>query len=170
MNYKLWLALGLLLIVGVVQWWIRLERRPSPETLAEQALSAATADDRQLAAVELAAWGDVATEQLRHVFSESDSDTVRMICVEGLGAVWDYESMGAILDAVESESPDLSGKAARAVARLTGRDYRFRANGMPAERASLVKRMRSDWEEIRSSPHFEELKRRLRESHEKSAK
>ena len=81
MNAKLFIAIGLLASVAAIQWWIRSDRRPSPETLADRALSAATPDERQLAAVELAAWGEQAVVELRRVFGESESEAVRMICV-----------------------------------------------------------------------------------------
>ena len=183
-------------LIGVGEWWVKwaqLEpiccsrwdclslssrsstscgwtRDPLRILWAELALNAESSDAQQRAAIQLADYGDGAQEHLRRVFGESTSDTVRMICIDGFGATWDYDSMGTLLDSIEDPSSEVRGRAAQVIAKLTGRDRRFRANGLEEERALLLRHMREDWEEIRNSPHMDELVRRLKESHEKRKK
>ncbi len=142
------------------------EYQPTPAELAEVALNGPTPTERAKAAVQLADYGDEALEQLRRVLQESAEPDVQSACVEGLGKLWDYDSMDVFLDILEKGPMKVRGRAAVIVSRMTGRNRRYRVGASLMERQRWVRYMHEDWEEIRNSAHFDDLKRRLRESHE----
>jgi hypothetical protein len=74
------------------------------------------------------------------------------------------------LDLAENGEPQVRGRAAGAIMRMTGRERRFVATGSEPERKLLAKHLRADWEEIQnaSDADRDELKRRLRESHDEA--
>ena len=136
------------------------------EELVQIALEGATRAEQTTAAIRLADYGGQAREQLRRLFNETNQPDVQAACIEGLGKLWDYESMDQLLNAVESGAPKVRGRAAVVISRLTGRDRRFQSDAPAAQRRRWVGFMREDWEEIRNSPYFGDLQRRLRESHD----
>ena len=159
------------LTVGIIlsSYYLRGDDRPTPQELASAALANTTRTDQTAAAVRLGTYGEPAAKvELRRVLRETTVPDVKAACIEGLGKVWDYESMDLLLDAVEFGSPKVRGRAAVVITRMTGRDRRYRAKAPAAERQRLVRFMCEDWEEIRNSPYFEDLKQRLREGHERN--
>jgi len=155
--------------VGIILfgYYVRGDDRPTPQELANAALAKTTPTDQATAAVRLGTYGEPAAKvELRRVLRETALPDVRAACIEGLGKLWDYESMDLLLDAVEFGSPKVRGRAAVVITRMTGCDRRYRAEAPAAERQRLVRFMREDWEEIRNSPYFDDLKQRLREGHE----
>ncbi|MCA9187645.1 MAG: hypothetical protein KDA99_18580 [Planctomycetales bacterium] len=159
------IAMALLGVAGLMTFLLMRSRGPSAEALAELALTAPSMQERQAAAAKLTDLGASALPQMRQVFEQSDAPEVRGICVEGLGRNWDYESLDAIISAMEDPSPDLRGRAGLIAGRMTGRDRPFFAHGPEAERRVIIEHVRQDWEEIRKSPYSGDLKRRLKESH-----
>ena len=141
---------------------------PTPDELAEIALTGASSLERTSAAVKLSDYGEEATEALRRVLAATNDPDVASTCVEGIGKVWDYESLDALINIVEGGPPKLSSRAAVVVGRMTGKDRRFQTTVSNERKREIVAMMRSDWETIRNAPpeDIAELKRRLRESHE----
>ena len=141
---------------------------PSAEELAGAALNATNVNERSVAAARLADQGEASRTALRHVLSQSTQADVQAVCVDGLAALWDYDSMNDFLGLAESDSEQVRGRAAQAIMRMTGRQRPYSSAAPVEERRLLVRHMRADWEEIkRASPQArEELFRRLRESHE----
>lgn len=144
------------------------EHQPTPEELVELALNAPSSTERARAAVQLADYGEEAKPHLRRVLADSTQEDVQAACIEGLGKLWDYESMDLLIGLVEDGYPKIRGRAAVVVTRMIGRDRRYRAGAPLEERLVWVRHVKQDWETIRTSPpsHFDELKERLRASHE----
>ncbi len=159
------LALGL---AGLAWAYLPWETRATPEELAELALTAQSEEERAKAAAKLSDYGPESLEFLRHVAQETTDPPVQAICLQGLARLWDYESMDLLLDMAESGSPLVRGQAAQAVMRMTGRTRPYAASASVAQRETLVGHMREDWQQIQNATpeDREELKRRLRESHE----
>jgi hypothetical protein len=158
-------------IGGVVWRYLPSASGPSPEDLADAALHAPTVGQQTVAAARLADYGDGSRDTLRRVFSETTQPDVQIVCVQGLAGIWDYESMDLFLDLAERGPPQVRGRAAQAVMRMTGRQRPFLSDAPEEQRRILIGHMRADWDEIkRASPEKRnELIRRLRESHEKKS-
>ncbi len=135
----------------------------SPEELVQVALEAPDASEQEAAAAELAQLGEPARDQLRHVLAESRSPGVRAAVIQGLGKLWDYESMPSLLDAMEDPSAVVRGRAAVVVERMMSVDCGFRAADPPEARAKVVEELREQWENFRTSPIFAKWKKRLQE-------
>jgi hypothetical protein len=155
--------------LGVGLWhWPRGDDRPAPAELAQAALSAPTLSEQTAAAAQLADYGDAALDALRQVVAATTQPAVKAVCVEGLAKLWDYQSMDLFLELAEHGPPQVRGRAAQVFMRMTGRQRPYFAGASPAERQILIRHMRADWEEIQkaTAEDRDELKRRLRESHE----
>ena len=152
------------------------QKAPSPDELAQRALQAATPEEQEQAAVELARVAnddqlrrplrEKAKEHLRRVLAESQSAPVRAACLQGLSSLWDYESMPAFLDALNDESDLIRSRAAATVERMMSLDLAglgYRYDDPPAKRAAAVKRVRQDWEQKRDQPVFIRWRERLKE-------
>jgi hypothetical protein len=166
------ILLALAIVAGIsAGLWLIAKRRtgPTPAELAGTALNAPTLEEKTAAAARQADYGDAALTSLRHVARESTEPAVKAICLEGLANLWDYESMDQFLDLAETGPPRVRGRAAQAAMQLTGRQRPYLSSASVAERRVLVKHMRDDWAEIQmaSADDREELKRRLRASHER---
>jgi len=154
---------GVLAIIAVVVFgclYIPWDRRPSPDELERTALEGATSAEKERAAVELAGRGAEAGEHLRRVLQKSKLPQVRAAAIQGLGAQHDYESVEALLDALEDESPLVRGRAGIAMKTLLGVDFRFRAAASPEERAVKVQLIRKAWDEMRESGRLDDFKQR----------
>ena len=163
MQGKLLIVAGvLLLIVGVVYWkyYLAGETVLSPEELAQQALTAASAEEKEAAAVKLSQTGQPGVDEMRQVYQQSDVAEVRAACVKGLGVLRDYDSMDVFFNSLEDESALVRGRAGVAMIRMLGRDYRFRANGSAAARAQSIAGMKKAWEEM--EPDLELIKENLK--------
>jgi len=159
MQGKLLIVAGtLLLIVGFTYWkyYLAGENVPSPEELAQQALTAASAEEKEAAAVQLSQAGEPGIEEMRQVYQQSDVAEVRAACVKGLGVLRDYDSMDVFFQSLGDESALVRGRAGVAMIRMLGRDYRFRANGSPADRARSISGMKGAWEEMK--PDLQRIK------------
>jgi len=137
-------------------------RERTPEELATAALAADTLGEREAAVAKLVEAGPPAVPHLRRILAESDDPSVIALAIDGLGRHYDFDSMAAIIDAMEHESPVVRGQAGVVVARLLGRDRRFSADLPDEDRRRIIGYTRADWEEVSNSDYFEEFKRRVR--------
>ena len=96
---------------------------------------------------------------MRQVYQQSDVAEVRAACVKGLGVLRDYESMDVFFKSLEDESALVRGRAGVAMIRMLGRDYRFRANGSPADRAKAIAGMKKAWKEM--EPDIDLIKKNM---------
>ena len=154
---------GLLLLVVIGIYWMYYatgETVLSPEELAERALTASSPEEKEAAAVQLSQAGAAGVEQMRRVYKQSDVDEVRAACVKGLGVLRDYDSMDVFFQSLEDDSPLVRGRAGVAMVRMLGRDYQFRANGSPAERAQAIAGMKKAWAEM--EPDLDRIKKEMR--------
>ena len=136
---------------------------PSPEQLARQALEAPSSDEQEVAAVQLAQLGRPAREHLQRVLSQSQSPQVRAACIRGLAVQWDYDSMPAMLDALDDESQWVRGRAVEAVERMMSRNFNYQSDDPADKRAAAAFRIREHWEEFRDSEILDNWKKRLQE-------
>ncbi len=127
----------------------------SPDELAQQALSGPTVAEKAKAAVRLADCGPDALDELRRVLKESDTPAVRAACIQGLGAIEDYDSVDMLLDLMEDESPIVRGSAGAAVSNMllgARATVQFKADGPEEERKQAIKVFREEWGKLRGSP------------------
>jgi hypothetical protein len=153
------LGVVILLVVGVHCWYYLGHWRwpASPEKLAQQALNGATVDEKIRASLRLADCGYKAQEQLRQVFRESDIPEVRAACIRGMGAIYDYDSMDMLLEALEDKSLVVRGSAGVVVSKMVmGHDVRFTFSAAAPEedRKKAIKSLHESWEDWRDSPLY----------------
>ncbi|MCA9270490.1 MAG: HEAT repeat domain-containing protein [Planctomycetales bacterium] len=134
----------------------------SPEALEQDALHASSVDDRELAAAELSDWGEAAQDHMRRVLAQADSPSVRSLMIQGLGNVYDYESMDVFLAALDDESELVRGRAAAAVRKMLGRALAFDPSAEPAEREKAAELMRKEWKGLKGTPLLEDFKARVK--------
>ena len=153
------LAIGVMVVYG----WRLLAggRAPSPESLAEAALIAPTAAERERAAVQLTQLGRPAHEHLVRLLGESAEPEVRAACIRGLAEQWHYDSVPVLLDALEDESSLVRGQAGAAVEHLLRVDYNYRADAPPEQRREVVRRLRAWWEKFQRSNMCREFMRQM---------
>lgn len=151
------------------------QRGPSPTELARQALEAASPEEQELAAVELADAANnsqlqpqlrqQAKQQLRRVLTESQSPPVRAACIQGVASQWDYEGMPALLDALDDESKLVRRRAGMAVERMMSKDlskFNYNPDDPAGKRAPAIKVIREVWEKDRDSPIMKRWRQRLK--------
>lgn len=153
MRQKILLAVAIVLLPAVLgAYWWAFFRSPSsfrsPGTLERLALGDDDPQVRQEAAVELARHPDKPLAHLRRVFEKSDDPQVRAAVALGLGHLEDWESMPALLDALESNSAKVRANAALSVNKMLGIDYRFRGDAPANERERKIKAMRAMYEHM----------------------
>jgi len=159
------IAVGILLLLIVTVggiWFFAGSREPTADEWLETALTGQDLQEREAAAVALSDLNPPALPQLRQLLEETSDPTVKSATIGALGRHYDFDSMEAIIDAMEDESSVVRGRAAAVVARFLGRDRRFRADGPETDRARIIKYSREDWEMVKASPHFEGFKRKIR--------
>ena len=131
---------------------------PSPAALAERALSAESAAERQQAAVDLASAGQPAVEHLRRVLGASDDGDVRAACVQGLGDLRDYDSIDVLVEALGDGTSTVRARAAQALGhQLLRRDLRFPVDGPAAARAKAQAAVRETCGQLRAAGLLEQL-------------
>jgi hypothetical protein len=158
-------------VVVIAVWFLwRWATSPSSDDLVDLALNGPSVTAQTQAAIQLISYGEDALEGLRRVAAQSTEPSVKVACIEGLAKLWDYDSMDLLVDFAENGDTRVRGRAAQAIMRMTGRHRRFVATAPESERKLLAEHMRADWQEIKnaSDADRDELKRRLRESHEEA--
>jgi HEAT repeat protein len=163
-------ALGVvILVVALVHGWFYLSggtRSASPEKLAQQALSEPTVEEKTRAALRLGECGYEARDQLRQVLQQSDTPEVRAACIQGLGAIKDYDSVDLLMDALEDESLIVRGRAGSVLTKMisgAGETWSFKASAPEGERKKAIEILRDHWEQLRDSPLLNQYRRRLQE-------
>ncbi|MGD0898879.1 MAG: HEAT repeat domain-containing protein [Thermoguttaceae bacterium] len=147
----------LVVVVAVYAWWYwpSGETLESPEVLAGQALSAAKTQDQELACARLVVVAgklgksgtrNPAREALLRVFKQSKTPTVQGAALRGLASIWDYDSMGLLLDALGNDSVEVRAAAGQAVTSLLCQSREdFNPRAPPEQRKSQVQRLREQW-------------------------
>jgi HEAT repeat protein len=126
-------------------------RKAPPAELSNRALTGATAEERERAALELAE-NDAGISQMREVLAKSDSPRVKSAVIQGLGAQRDWESMPKLIDALSDPSEEVRDRAGSAVTVMLGVDYHFRAADPPQKRDAALKSIRKRYEAMAKSP------------------
>ena len=153
-----------LVVVGYYLWaWLDNDESRSTDELTTAALHEPTLDRRESAAIELIDAGTDGTVALRRLAYESGDDQVRAAAMEGLGRSVDFESMDVLLAALDDDSATVRGRAGVVVARMLGRDRRFRADAPEEERRRIAQLYRDDWTYLKDSPNFAEYTSRFNE-------
>jgi hypothetical protein len=141
-----------LAVCGYYGWqFFSRPRVESPEELAQAALSAGTAEERETAAVGLSQVGRPAREHLLRVLAESQQPEVKVACIRGLAEQGAYRQMAVLLEALDDDSPLVRAQAGAAVEMMLKGFYGFNANDPPEQRREAVKRMRRRWQEFQNS-------------------
>lgn len=128
-------------------WWLVFfgQSTPSPDWLAEHALSNDEESLREASALELARHPEKPIELLRKVFKESSSDRVRAAVATGLGITGDWDSIPDLLKAMESEEPHLRGKAYVAVCKITSQDFGPFTSQPKEYRDKIIHKISTEW-------------------------
>ncbi len=145
--------------------WLFAEQPSSPQELAQTALEADSADERETAVAQLSGLGRESTEHLQRVMIKSNSPAVRATAIQGLARQWDYDSMDAIIDALDDDNPLIRGRAGRAAERMLGLRFDFRYDAPVEERKVKIKLIRAAWRKMKTSEVFENWKQRLAQKH-----
>jgi hypothetical protein len=126
---------------------------PSPEELARQALEAPSEEEQDRAAAALADLGETGLPQMQALLAHSTaSPRVKGRVIEGLAMARDWDSIPALINAMESNSLEVRGRAGSAVTALLGADFGFRAKGSPASREQAIRAIRAEYERMRDHP------------------
>jgi len=166
MAQQLKIAAGVLVLVVVVVyvWWCwpSQEKLESPQALAQQALSAPKLEEQEQACARLVTVAgklhksgprNPAREPLFQVFQESKAPTVRVAAARGLASIWDYDSMEALLAALDDPSVEVQAAAKQVILNLLELDRRRFPPAVSAEeRQAQAKEMRDRWEDFRRVP------------------
>jgi HEAT repeat protein len=164
MKKALWPALaGVVLLATVIYGWYYFPRggRPSPDDLQQQALSAATPQEQQAAAAQLCDWGEAALPQLRRVLEASELPEVRVMIIQTLGNLYDFDSMDLLLSALSDPSPEVRQRSILELRRMLGYVAAFDPNGPEAQRQKAIDLIRKDWETLKGSSELKEFKQRI---------
>lgn len=159
MTKPLSVILALLLVIYLMTvFW---HSASSVEQLVQQALSADEEVQRIQAVQELSRLGKEGLDGLRQVFGESENAAVISVSLLGLSRQHDYQCMESFIEKLDDPQEAVRAAAAKAVARLLGRDYGFQVRGTVSQRAEFMEKIRDDWEEFRGSELFEFNNQRL---------
>ena len=112
----------------------------------ERAAKDDRAEVRQAAMVGLGRLNDKKrdAETLAQVVRDTKEDPyVRAAAVQAIGRLRAWDQRHAAIDALEDPSPLVRGRAAAALKNMVGRDFLFRANDPPEERAKAVANIRA---------------------------
>lgn len=166
MKKALWPALAAVVLLGAAFYiWYLLPRdaRLSPDVLKQRALTAATPDERQAAAAQLCDWQEQAKPQMREVLAASDLPEIRVMIVQTLGSLYDFDSMDLLLGGLSDQSPEVRQQSILQIRRMLGYTPPFDPLGPEAERQKAIEVIRKDWETMKESPVLEEFKQRLKD-------
>ncbi len=164
MSKNFVIVAGVLLVVAAAYFgWGGLfaERSSSPQELAQTAIEADSADERETAVAQLSGLGRESTEHLQRVLAKGNSPAVRATAIQGLAKQWDYDSMDPIIDALNDDDPLVRGRAGRAVERMLGMQFGLRHDAPVEEREAKIKLVRTAWQEMKTSEVLENWKQRL---------
>jgi len=98
--------------------------------------------------------GPDALDETRTVASQSTNHEVTALAIAGLAEHSDYSSIDLLFAKLDDPSTSVRASAARAIARLLGRDYHFPAEGSVEERATSKARIAADWDALKKSELF----------------
>ncbi|MFP4355541.1 MAG: HEAT repeat domain-containing protein [Phycisphaerae bacterium] len=158
---------GIVVVALVVLAGIHLFGEPSPEELAEIALSDEPVAVRERAALDLADHGRKGISQMRRVAGQADEPRVRAAVMEGLGDWYDYESVNTLLEAMVSDpSPVVRVRAAKSLGRLAGMyPAEFGPNTPLPERQRLAASLRESLESMRNSKVLSDFEKKIDKRH-----
>jgi len=159
-------------IIGVVAAWLVLgvyflyhfgilggAREPTVAELEQSALTAATTEEKEKAAVKLASFGEAGREPLRRVLKTTQDASVRAASIDGLGGMWDYDSMDAMVAALSDESPLVRRRAHFVVQRMLQLNLAYNPADPAPQRARAVKVIDDAWKKMAAHPSFSEWKK-----------
>ena len=136
--------------------------QPNVDRLVEQALNATSPSEQLAAAKELCQIGEPAVDGLRRITVESKNEDVVAASLLGVTRLMDYESMDQILIRLVDPSLVVRSAAAKAAAKLLGRDHHFPVRGMREDQQRVKNEIVKDWEEYNGSELFEFNKTRMK--------
>jgi len=164
---SLYITAGVLALIAALYWgarWLRSgDAELPPEELFRLALEAESPQEREEAASRLAAHGPAVKGYLRDLLAKSDTPGVRAECLRALAEFWDYESMDAMLAALDDQSALVRGRAEACVERMLSIESPYRYNDPPEKRRQAAQALRTYWESHRESPIFKKWVQRLKE-------
>jgi len=134
--------------VGSWRWWSTPPGRPTPAMLAEEALHAPTTTARQKAAAFLCDTRAVGIPEMRRVFAESQDNTVRGLCLQGLANAGDYDSIPLLLSSLTDPNPIVGRRAAQGLSLIWKRKIDFPTEGNTEQRLKAADALRETWKQL----------------------
>jgi hypothetical protein len=144
------LAIAILYYAGGI--FFGSNRSIPPSELAQRALTAGSAVERERAALDLAGGNASAIAPMREVLAKTESPQVKSYIIQGLGAQRDWDSMPALIDALDDPAIQVRDRAGVAVNAMLGVDYYYKANDPAPKREAAVKLMRQRYKSMLKSP------------------
>lgn len=161
-----YVALGGLLAIWVallVYFYVPWKSEPSPAQLEQTALTAAERE-REKAALQLSSCGEAGREPLRRVLKATTDPLVRAACLDGLCALWDYDSMDAMVAGLSDESELVRRKAHLCVQRMMQLNLDYHPADPPATRDAAAAKIDQEWKKMSKSPNLPAWQKAAREA------
>ena len=126
---------------------------PSPDALAQKVLEAPTPEEQDRAAIALADLGVPALPQIRELAANPKTPLpVKLRMMDAVVGARDWDSMPTLLDAMESESIEIRGRAAGSVMRMLGATFQFPVDGSVQSRQRALQAIRAEYEKMNQNP------------------
>ena len=151
-------------LATVFGWrWFSAPRTPSPEKLAQVALTGSPGE-QAVAAAQLTSQGEAAVPHMRRVLAEAKTPEIRARMIQGLSLEWDFESMPAFLAGMDDESLLVRVRSAAAVERVLGSfpHRKYNPRDPPEQRRAAIEFLRECWSKVRANYPIEQLKARVK--------
>ena len=126
---------------------------PSPEELARKVLEAQTPQEQERAAIALADVGVPALPQIRELAADPKTPLpVKLRMMDAVVGARDWDSMPMLLNAMESESVEIRGRATGSVMAMLGATFQFPVDGSVQSRQKAMQAIRAEYEKINQNP------------------
>jgi len=132
------------------------------------ALGSESPREQEEAVARLTTLGQEAKPYLRDVLAKSKTPGVRAECIRALAELYDYESMDAMLAALNDESALVRGRAEACMKRMLRFESHYHYNDPPEQRRAAAEALKEYWEEHRTSPIFKKWLKRLEDKERES--
>ena len=98
--------------------------------------------------------GSDALDETKAVVSQSENHDVTSLAIAGLANHRDYSSIDLLFAKLDDPTPFVRASAARALARLLGRDHHFPVEGSADERVKSKETIIADWNALKNTELF----------------
>ena len=152
-------AIAGILLLGVIWRYSSAGADPSAATrVLAQEDDLVRAQQRVLA---LTRAGRDSLPELRQMLADATEPAIRAVCLQGLGDLYDYESLEAIIDGLEDPDVEVRTRAKAQVERMIGYRIGYDPDAPAAKRKELADFYRQEWARIKGSPLIKNFEARM---------